>query len=204
MPTAEKLSPAARKQNRRSEATRRRIYEAAANEFAEHGIAGARVDRIATAAKANKSLIYEYFGSKDELFEMVIREAVAEFYETVGVTGLTIAEYAGKIFDFAMERPRLMRLVMWRGFAGKRDFPLPEGESLARQLERIEKAQAGGCITKQWSADVIYTMLLTIATSWTATNAFGPAISQDVDGRREELRRSVCETVEKLFVLPAA
>ena len=37
-------------------------------EFSAYGIAGARVDRIASAAKANKQAIYAYFGSKDALF----------------------------------------------------------------------------------------------------------------------------------------
>ncbi len=42
---------------RDAEATKKRLLDAAAAEFAEFGIAGARVDRIALAAKANKSMI---------------------------------------------------------------------------------------------------------------------------------------------------
>ena len=51
-----------------SQDTRRRLLEAAITEFSAYGIAGARVDRIASAAKANKQAIYAYFGSKDALF----------------------------------------------------------------------------------------------------------------------------------------
>jgi AcrR family transcriptional regulator len=36
---------------------------------AEYGIAGARVDRIAAAAKTNKQMIYAYFGNKDDLLD---------------------------------------------------------------------------------------------------------------------------------------
>ena len=43
---------------RDAEDTKRRIFEAATAEFADHGIAGARVDRIAARAGANKQLIY--------------------------------------------------------------------------------------------------------------------------------------------------
>jgi AcrR family transcriptional regulator len=43
---------------RDSAATKERLLAAATDEFAAHGIAGARVDRIAAAARANKQLIY--------------------------------------------------------------------------------------------------------------------------------------------------
>ena len=68
-PTGSALSYAPPLMARDSEATRRRIFEAAFEEFARHGIAGARIDRIAAAACANKQLIYAYFGSKQALFD---------------------------------------------------------------------------------------------------------------------------------------
>ncbi|WP_217146124.1 TetR family transcriptional regulator, partial [Streptomyces sp. AC627_RSS907] len=49
-----------------STATKARLLAAARAEFARHGVAGARVDRIAAAAKANKRLLYVYFGNKCE------------------------------------------------------------------------------------------------------------------------------------------
>ena len=48
--------------------TRDRILSAATAEFSRHGLAGARVDRIAERAGANKRMLYHYFGAKDELF----------------------------------------------------------------------------------------------------------------------------------------
>ena len=62
-----------RKRNLRDpDGTRQRILEAATREFAEHGLGGARVDRIAAQAKANKALLYYHFGDKDELFRAVL------------------------------------------------------------------------------------------------------------------------------------
>ena len=46
---------------------RERILSAATLEFARHGFAGARVDRIAAAAGVNKQLLFHYFGSKGGL-----------------------------------------------------------------------------------------------------------------------------------------
>ena len=62
-------------QVRNAEATKRRILDAALQEFATLGFGGARVDTIAEKAAANKGLIYAYFGSKEELFTAVLEEA---------------------------------------------------------------------------------------------------------------------------------
>ena len=60
---------------RDAEATKSRILAAAKREFARYGLGGARVDEIADRARANKRMIYHYFGSKDDLFAAVIEEA---------------------------------------------------------------------------------------------------------------------------------
>ncbi len=59
-------------QKRDPEATSQALLDAAFAEFAEHGFAGARVDRIAAIAGANKQLVYHYFGSKDELYRITL------------------------------------------------------------------------------------------------------------------------------------
>src|SRR5688500_479311 len=55
----------------RGAATRQRILDVATQEFAEHGIAGARIERIVAAARTNKAQLYGYFGSKDGLFDAI-------------------------------------------------------------------------------------------------------------------------------------
>ena len=52
---------------------RERILSAATSEFAHHGFAGARVDRIAAAAGVNKQLLFHYFGSKAELHRAALK-----------------------------------------------------------------------------------------------------------------------------------
>ena len=46
------------------------------NEFAERGFEGARVDRIAAAAGVNKAMLYYHFGSKERLYQAVVRDMV--------------------------------------------------------------------------------------------------------------------------------
>jgi AcrR family transcriptional regulator len=56
-------------------ATRQRILDAATAEFARLGLGGARVDAIAARAKANKRMLYHYFGGKRDLFLAVLEAA---------------------------------------------------------------------------------------------------------------------------------
>jgi AcrR family transcriptional regulator len=59
-------------------ATIDRILDAAEEEFAEKGVSGARVERIAARADVAKALIYYYFKGKDELLKAVIARALRE------------------------------------------------------------------------------------------------------------------------------
>src|ERR1700757_4597115 len=65
------------------EESRAAILQAAAQEFAEHGIAGARTDAIARAARVNKALIYYYFKDKETLYGAVLDEAFSGLKATV-------------------------------------------------------------------------------------------------------------------------
>lgn len=70
--------PAAKPRTRDAEATKARILDAAKKEFAKNGLGGARVDDIAEKAKANKRMIYHYFGSKEGLFQTVLEQAYVD------------------------------------------------------------------------------------------------------------------------------
>jgi AcrR family transcriptional regulator len=69
------------KWQRDPEGMRLRILEAAKQEFAAHGLAGARVDRIASKAGANKRMLYYHVGKKDDLYLAVLEGA----YEQIRV-----------------------------------------------------------------------------------------------------------------------
>lgn len=58
--------------------TRERILQAAYQEFAQYGFAGARVDRINAHAKVNPRMIYHLFGSKERLYQAVLLEAYSD------------------------------------------------------------------------------------------------------------------------------
>ncbi len=156
---------------RDSYATRARIFEAASAEFAQYGVAGARVDRIAENAKANKARIYEYFGGKIQLFETVLEEELHRLTTELPVPEdpKEIPEFVGRAFDYHQSHPALVRLLHWEALHFG-DNPIP-GEVGRR---RFYRARAKGIITGQQSGLIdpdldarhLHFVLVTLATSW--------------------------------------
>lgn len=83
------------------EGTRRRILEAATGQFTKFGLAGARVDAIATAAGSNERMIYYYFESKEGLYVAVLEAMYAQFAEREGSVDLSALQPAEAIRELA-------------------------------------------------------------------------------------------------------
>ncbi|RSN59669.1 MULTISPECIES: TetR/AcrR family transcriptional regulator [Actinomadura] len=115
--------------------TRDALLGAAREEFAAHGIAGARVDRIAVRAGVNKERIYGYFGSKEKLFDAVMKVALDEFAEMNAELGDDPVAYVGEAFDHYREHPDLLRLLMWEALYD-RSGALPDQPWRAERCER--------------------------------------------------------------------
>ena len=111
------------------EESRAAILRAAAKEFSEHGIAGARTDAIARAAKVNKALLYYYFGDKETLYGAVLDNAFSGMKEKVFQVldsdlppRKKIMAYVGAYFDFIASNqiyPKLMQGEMMRAREGR-------------------------------------------------------------------------------------
>jgi len=110
------------------EESRAAILQAAAKEFSEHGIAGARTDAIARAAKVNKALLYYYFKDKETLYGAVLDNAFSGMKTNVFRVldsdlppREKIMAYVGAYFDFIASNqmyPRLMQREMMRAREG--------------------------------------------------------------------------------------
>ena len=82
------------------------ILAAARDEFAEFGLGGARVDRIAERAGVNKRLIYYYFDDKEKLFEAVLEQAYLDIREEerqLHLLDLPPAEAVRKLVEFTWD-----------------------------------------------------------------------------------------------------
>lgn len=95
------------------EATKRRIFEAAVQEFAEHGPAGARVDRIAARARANKESIYRHFGTKAELLRRVTDQYLDQRGEQMLPRQRDLPDYGSGLVRFHAEHPEFLRMSLW-------------------------------------------------------------------------------------------
>jgi len=153
---------------RDAENTRQRIFEAATAEFASHGIAGARIDRIAAAAEANKQLIYAYFGNKRQLFDAVVSEHVTRFVEMVPFRADRLAEFAGAAFDYFVAHPEVMHLASWHSLeSGKDEHRIPAIEQAIRSRARLlAAAQKAGVIHSVIAADELLALVTRIASTW--------------------------------------
>ncbi|SAL88268.1 TetR family transcriptional regulator [Caballeronia arvi] len=95
------------------EGTRRRILDAASDQFTKFGLAGARVDAIAAAAETNERMIYYYFESKEGLYVAVLEAMYAEFAAREASLDLAslqpaeaIRELARSIWKYMQENPQ--------------------------------------------------------------------------------------------------
>lgn len=120
--------------------TRAKLLEAAEAEFSEHGLAGARVDRVAERSGVNKQRIYAYFGNKEALFAAVMANVYANMSEAVPIptTEEGLRSYVGEVFDYH-RRSDLVRLLAWEGLH-YRDKPIPDEKE--REAYYVHKTAA--------------------------------------------------------------
>jgi len=94
------------------EATRERILAAGRKEFSEHGLQGARVDRIALKAKANKYMLYYIFGNKEGLYLACLEslwETKTELVDPPLLTGPITVEHFTMLTSLALDMFRQNR-----------------------------------------------------------------------------------------------
>ncbi len=114
---AEDGAPAASRP-RDADRTRQEILAVAREEFAEHGLSGARVDAIAARTHTSKRMIYYYFGSKEGLYLEVLGQAYAgirALERQLDLQSLSPADAIRRMAEFTVDyhdaHPDFVRLV---------------------------------------------------------------------------------------------
>lgn len=197
---------------RDAEATKARILAAARSEFAAGGLAGARVDRIAAVAAANKQLIYAYFGSKEALFDAVIAQVVGGLVGDVPFDADDLPGYAVALYDYGLAHPDLIRLARWHSQERPGVLPGLPGvlESTRLKLSTLAERQRAGSVRAEPAARYLLEQVLALVHSGNdgVFAEFVPAaggvaaaddagrpdvadVAREVDERRAALRRSV-------------
>ncbi|MFD3475837.1 MULTISPECIES: TetR family transcriptional regulator [unclassified Streptomyces] len=164
---------------RDSAATKARLLDAASAEFAAYGLAGARVDRIAEAANANKQRIYAYFGNKEQLFDAVIDRVLAVGAETVPFDAEDLPGVAGQIFDNLVAHPDLMRLLSWKLLErpGATD---QEAATYTAKTTAVAAAQEQGRVEPELGPEDLVAFVLALTQAWfSLTGGMSPTSGSD-------------------------
>ncbi|MFE5699518.1 TetR family transcriptional regulator [Rhodococcus koreensis] len=172
---------------RNADETRRKLLEAATSEFAQYGIAGARVDRITKSAGVNNALLYRYFGSKLDLFDIVYSRLVTETVDQVPLDVDDLPGYAVRLYDYYSTHPNVIRLTAWSQLE-RPGQPLPQAARDAQQdkTERIVAAQQEGVLPNMLPADELLALIVHLSL---ANTPLVPNAQEHID--RDRRRTSV-------------
>ena len=172
-------------------ATKARILEAATTEFAAHGLAGGRVDRLAARAGANKERIYANFGSKEGLFDAAIESNIEQLLDAVPFTAEDLPGYAEALFSFNLAHPEFTRLALWHmlerpGVMAR----LPQtAASTVRKIEAVGRAQQAGLVDDSLPPDQMVELVLAVVHSGLLLPPGGNP--DDIDARLKALRTAI-------------
>jgi AcrR family transcriptional regulator len=151
-------------------ATRARLLAAARREFADFGLAGARVDRIAADAASNKAQIYHYFGNKEQLFDAVFAAVADEVVRELPLDVDDLPGYAARLAERFEQRPDMLRLVTWQRLEHSTEPPAVAIAAAKVKTAEIAQAQADGRLSDRYPADVLLHAVMHIASLWAATS----------------------------------
>ena len=181
--------------------TRQRILVAATAEFAEHGIAGARVDRIAATTPINKSQIYSYFGSKDKLFDAVFAARVETDVEATPLDAGDLPDYAARLYDTYLNDPDLVRLLAWarleRTPTGALFSHVPDRDSDV--LAAIADSQARGVLVDDIAPEDLWSMLIALASTWAQSAIVYTATAGEDPAEHERRRAALRVSTRRAF-----
>ena len=123
------------------------ILNVATQEFADKGLAGARIDEIADATRTSKRMIYYYFGSKEGLYVAVLEAAygrMRQIESNLHLSDLEPEEALRRLVEFTYDHhqsnEQFIRLVMSEN--------VQRGEYLAQSKE-IQKLNGSALQTIQ-------------------------------------------------------
>lgn len=193
---------------RDGERSKERLLDAATAEFAEYGIAGARVDRIASASRVNKAQMYGWHGSKDGLFDAVFARHLHRIVDRVPFTAHDLPGYAVALYDSYLTDPELVRLASWY-----RLERVPTGALLAAhpghsdaKHDAIAKAQADGRLIGSIRPDEVYALVIALSGTWSPISATFTASAADAAADHARRRTTLRGVIDRALVVhdPAA
>ncbi|MBF4576060.1 TetR family transcriptional regulator [Frondihabitans sp. VKM Ac-2883] len=156
---------------RRDTPPRERLLLAAHAEFAERGLAGARIDTIARQAEASKERLYAHFKTKRDLFDAALADSLDRWVAAVPMDARDLPGWASRLYlHFAGHRDDA-RLLLWGQIEGV-TFAAPgviNHEELDARRKSVLDAQNEGLIGPDWRPDEVLTLVFGLVLSWFVT-----------------------------------
>jgi AcrR family transcriptional regulator len=176
-------------QTSRGAATYRRILDAATEEFARHGIAGARIERIVTEARTNKAQLYAYFGDKEGLFDAIFLGSLERIVDVVPIDADDLPGWAVRLYDEYLRRPDLIRLATWTRLERRPAGHLVETHEHYddRKLAAIAEAQTAGRVRPGDPFDLM-AMVIAMSMAWSPVSNVYAASDQEPDAVHDRRR----------------
>lgn len=171
-----------------TEGTKRKLLEAATAEFAEHGPDGTTMARIGRRAGVNKERLYNYFGTKDELFALVLGQELSKAAAAVPLEEISsprdVGAYAAAVYDYHQHHPQLSRLLVWEGLGGQDPVPDEEARTryYAQKVEAFRRAQEAGVIDASVPAATLAFGVISLALGWHAVPQMARMFHADAAG----------------------
>ncbi|MDT0303605.1 TetR family transcriptional regulator [Streptomonospora wellingtoniae] len=188
----------------KGQASRRRLLDAATAEFAAHGIAGARVDRISGEARVSKAQMYAYYGSKEELFDAVLADQVAGVLDAAPLTAEDLPGYAVRLYDAYLAHPQLVRLATWARLERTPAGHLFSAEAEHPKIQAITEAQHSGHIDPALPAAEVHSMVISMAMTWSPSSLTFTTTAADPGADHDRRRASLATAVSRAFSATAA
>ncbi|MFJ5281422.1 TetR family transcriptional regulator [Streptomyces parvulus] len=187
----------------RGEATYQRIVDTATQEFAEHGIAGARVERIVAAASTNKAQLYAYFGNKEKLFDAIFLGSLDRIVEVVPIDARDLADWAVRLYDEYLRRPDLIRLATWARLERRPAGPLVADHERHddHKLRAIAEAQEAGVVRPGEPFDIM-AVVIAMSMAWSPVSNVYAATADEPAELHESRRTLLRETVRRAVMMP--
>jgi AcrR family transcriptional regulator len=190
-----------------ADSTRDRVITAATAEFARYGIAGARIERIAKAARTSKERLYAYFRGKEELYATVAARELAAVADATRLDPADLPGYAGRVHDYFTAHPERFRLMNWGRLelADEATPPRPDDPVQATvryKIEQLRAAQVAGHLDPAWDPGDILMFVNQLAMSWVGQSDLMPADDEERAAFRSARRAAIVAAVQRLF--PAA
>lgn len=167
-------------------ATANRILAAAERHFAAQGMAGARTEEIAVAARANKAMLYYYFGDKRKLHRAVLenlfRQLRAGVYAPAARSTQSphkrLLEFITSYFDFLVSHPNYPRLVQREAMEDTADFKWIVQNHLRPSHDRLVRTLQEGIRSGEFRNIDTHQTAFTIMGMTTSYFAAAPILSQ--------------------------